>query len=217
MATFRITIPRPPKPVQVRRMLGLGLKAAAPAAVGIVQRRTAQGNDLHGRAFRPYSKGYAERKAETGRNVGTVNLTVTGELLRRLRVLRAEGLRVIIGFEGQHRDWRFSRVDEAWQKIEHAGATRDSRGRQRINNRYVREYERIAGKGKRLKGGRRAGYTIERLPTTTPMASVVLGNNRLRPFFGIVMRHEINVLVQAAQRAIDAELARLTAQAQQRR
>lgn len=173
MATFRVTIPRPPSPVQVRRILGLGLKAAAPAAVGIVQRRTAQGTDVNGRAFRPYSASYGALRQASGRS-GRPDLTLTGEMLRRLRVLRADGLRVIIGFEGQHRVVTLAK-----------------------------------GRGGRTR--------VKRSPRTVPMASVVLGNNRVRPFFGIVMRQEINVLVQAAQRAIDAELARLTAQQQRQR
>jgi hypothetical protein len=154
-------------------MLGIGLRAAAPAAVGIVQRRTAQGADLHGRPFKPYSARYGALKRASGRS-GNVDLTLTGEMLRRLRVLRADGLRVIVGFEGQHRVVGFAK-------------------------------------------SRNGGVRVKRSPRTVPMASVVLGNGRTRPFFGLVLRREIDVLVQAAQRAIDAELARLTAQQQQQR
>lgn len=52
--------------------------------------RTGRGVDVDGRAFTPYKPAYAARKAKTGRNSGTVDLTWSGRMLQAL-VSRAGG------------------------------------------------------------------------------------------------------------------------------
>lgn len=143
--------------------------AAAREAVTRITTRTARGVDAHGRPFAPYSPDYLALRQAAGRG-STVDLTLTGQLLRALRVLRVEPDRVIIGWEGQHRVTRFS-----------APKTR----------------------------GKNAGKrTVQRTAGTVSMAAIVLGLNKRREFFAIVLKSEIGMLVAIAQRVIDAEFRR---------
>lgn len=88
----------------VSRNARLALERGALQAVSIITRRTAKGIGSDGTAFKPYTPAYARRKAATGRNVVPPDLTLTGTMLRGLRVLRVEpsGKRAWIGWEGQH-------------------------------------------------------------------------------------------------------------------
>lgn len=169
------------------------LQAAAVSAVSLIQRRTARGVDLDGRAFAPYSEGYARAKALSGRRSTPPDLTLTGQMLRNLKVKSrtntgfSEGLlsqRVLIGVEGQHRDTRLL----ATGKQPKASNPRTQRGwRPR---------------------------TLKRLPTTTPMAVVVASTHRRRPWFGVRMPVELQQLARVFQRALDQEIRRRNAQAQ---
>lgn len=82
----------------------LAAERAALHAVSIITRRTGKGIDVDGRPFKPYGAAYAAKRAAAGRQTSPVNLTLTGTLLRGLRVLRVEpnGRRAWIGWEGQH-------------------------------------------------------------------------------------------------------------------
>ena len=82
----------------------LAAERAALHAVSIITRRTGKGLDVDGRPFKPYGAAYAAKRAAAGRQTSPVNLTLTGTLLRGLRVLRVEpnGRRAWIGWEGQH-------------------------------------------------------------------------------------------------------------------
>lgn len=70
--------------------LGAVLKLGATEAVGVIQRRTARGLDMHGRTFVPYSIEYGAKRADDGRNTSPVDLTLTGGLLAALKILRTE-------------------------------------------------------------------------------------------------------------------------------
>ena len=94
---------RLPSTQDARNASELAIRKAAIKAVSIILRRTAKGIDARGAPFRPYSKPYAKLKASTGRNATPPDLTLTGTLLRGLRLLRVESpRRAIIGWEGQH-------------------------------------------------------------------------------------------------------------------
>ena len=67
-------------------------------AVRAIQARTRQGQDMHGRAFAPYSPSYAKQKAEEGLSSGTVDLTVSGDLLNTLQVVEVTDTSVTLGW-----------------------------------------------------------------------------------------------------------------------
>lgn len=169
------------------------LQAAAVSAVSLIQRRTAKGVDLDGRPFAPYSTDYARAKSLAGRNVAPPDLTLTGQMLRNLKVKSrtnsgfSEGLlsqRVLIGVEGQHRDARLL-------------ATGD---------------EPVVSNPRTQRGWR--ARTLTRLPSTTPMAVVVAATHRRRPWFGVRLPAELQQLARVFQRALDQEIRRRNARAQ---
>lgn len=82
------------------------IKAVGVEAVSIIRRRTAAGIDMHGKAFAPYVENYRADKVESGRT-GSPDLTLTGQMLGNLQVLKSEERRVTIGFSGQHRASHF--------------------------------------------------------------------------------------------------------------
>jgi hypothetical protein len=116
MALIRIDLP---DPRALEAMIRKALPAAAVAAVSLIQRRTAQGVDMHGRPFVSYSRRYGALKAESGRNVDPPDLTLTGQMLRNLKVKTAtsstdatfggRSREIRIGFDGQHRRSRLRR------------------------------------------------------------------------------------------------------------
>lgn len=79
------------------------IERAALQAVSGIARATAKGVDADGRPFVAYTRAYAKRKQASGRNVVPPDLTLTGTMLRALRVLRiVSSKRAVIGWEGQH-------------------------------------------------------------------------------------------------------------------
>tara|TARA_R100001530_G_scaffold27911_1_gene22171 strand:+ start:2601 stop:3056 length:456 start_codon:yes stop_codon:yes gene_type:complete len=61
------------------------------------------GKDVHGKAFKKYSPGYAERKPKIKRGGSTgskVNLTLTGDMMRNLQVRGFNKNGVVIGWSG---------------------------------------------------------------------------------------------------------------------
>lgn len=83
-------------------------KIIAEAAVAIIQKRTREGRDIEGNSFKPYSAGYRDLKAGSGRSVNPVNLTASGDLLNLLRVLKVGKDQILIGWKREpHRDFRF--------------------------------------------------------------------------------------------------------------
>ena len=63
-----------------------------------VLRRTRQGQDTHGRSFRPYSARYASQKAGLGGS-GRVNLTLSGDMLNAITITRVTDDTVELGFK----------------------------------------------------------------------------------------------------------------------
>lgn len=211
---IRIVIP---DRADLMRTLKRPMQAAADKAVAIIRERTARGLTMHGQPMRAYTKGYAERKRETGRS-DAPNLTLTGELLNNLKrkSVSSDGRSAVIGFEGSHRDTRFERVASAYARFQHVG--RDERtGRAKgSDGRFLADYARIDGAGKKMKSGFRAGFTLKRLASTTPYAVIVPALQRQRPFFGIVLPREIAEIVATYQRVLDEEIARMNAQTRSR-
>lgn len=67
-------------------------------AIRLIQARTRQGRDADGQAFAPYSPKYAKRKAKETGTSGTVNLTLSGDVLNDLQVIEATKTSVLIGW-----------------------------------------------------------------------------------------------------------------------
>jgi hypothetical protein len=74
-------------------------------AVDEILRQTDAGRDYQGRAFKPYSEGYADRKAtyrggRLGADIGTggVDLKVTGRMLNDLQIISTTPRKVVLGF-----------------------------------------------------------------------------------------------------------------------
>jgi hypothetical protein len=63
-----------------------------------IRTRTRLGQDMHGQAFAPYHPGYAQQKAEAVGGSGTVNLTVSGDLLNALQVIEVTDTSVTLGW-----------------------------------------------------------------------------------------------------------------------
>lgn len=81
----------------------LAITRASLQAISGIQRDTARGIDMRGRRFVAYDPDYAEVRRESGRNASPPDLTLTGTMLRALRLLRVDSpKRAVIGWEGQH-------------------------------------------------------------------------------------------------------------------
>lgn len=197
----------------IKRAWKAALTAAAQKAIEIISDRTGRGVDADGRPFRPYSADYAEKKGGSGRKASPPDLTVTGEMLRRLRFLGYDAAKrtATIGFEGQHRNASFSRIKKNWTHEFDTSATvyRDNYGRMRSkatnafakDNKWVRRTKRDGTAiGKH-------GWRLKRYDSTTPMAKVVLGVNKIRPFFYIRHQREMRELARVAQEAFNRVLA----------
>lgn len=75
------------------------------AAVEEILQQTEAGRDYQGRPFKPYSEGYAERKAKyragrMGANIGTgtPDLKVTGRMLNDMQIVGVTARKVTLGF-----------------------------------------------------------------------------------------------------------------------
>lgn len=189
------------------------LQAAAVAAVSTIQRRTARGIDANGSPFRPYTPAYAEKKRESGRSASPPDLTLTGQMVRSLKVKSATNSgaahailshRVLIGVEGQHRDSKFVRNEKAFDIV--ISSSRDTRTR-RNKDGTTTTYRQVADKYRRNKSTAK-GFKLKRLPTTTPLAVIVNATHRRRPWFAVRTRSELAHLVRVFQRALDREVAR---------
>lgn len=64
-----------------------------------IQKRTAEGKDVDGKAFEPYSPAYAAYRDETGHPSGTVNLFFTGSMMSSMDFDIAAG-KVEMFFQG---------------------------------------------------------------------------------------------------------------------
>ena len=180
MAQGIIRISLPPRPEVIEEWVTQALARGASRAIQLIKIRTARGVDADGRAFRPYTRRYAILKGSTARRVSPPDLTLSGAMLGNLKTLRVQKRQVVIGFEGQHRQFRFGR-------------------RTRKDFVTLRFGQRPVTTGKRtLKRTTASGEQ-----RTTSMAAVVLGNNKIRPFFHIRSKADIRAVIEAAQAEID--------------
>jgi hypothetical protein len=63
-----------------------------------IRSRTRQGRDQHGQPFAPYTQAYAKEKAAEVGAAGTVNLTVSGDLLNTLQIVEVTDTSVTLGW-----------------------------------------------------------------------------------------------------------------------
>lgn len=112
MARGTIRIALPPRAEVMEAWIQQALRVAALKGLQTIKIRTARGIDADGRAFRPYTKRYATLKAATGRNSTPPDLTLSGAMLGNAKILRTQRRQVVIGFEGAHRAFRFSRASK---------------------------------------------------------------------------------------------------------
>lgn len=178
----------------LRDLIARALPAAGVAAVSVITRRTAQGIDVNGVPFRPYTPRYARDKALTGRRAVPPDLTLTGQMLRNLKVktptspvdatFGRQGPEVRIGFDGQHRNTQIAAVKRKSPVASSTTSRRDLRGK-----------------------------VLKRLARTTPMATVVAANHRRRPFVGIRTPRDVETVARAFGNALNAEIRRRNEQA----
>lgn len=207
MVRIIITIPNLD---DLRRLLPKPLAAAAVTAVSIIQRRTAGGIDANGAPFRPYTPAYAEKKRETGRDSGRVDLTLTGQTLRNLKVKSRTNAgapallsrEVLIGIEGQHRDTKFVRNEKAFDIV--ISSSRDTRTR-RNRDGSTTTYRQVADKYRR-NASKTKGYKLKRLPSTTPMAVIAQATHRRRPWLAVRVEAELMQIARVFQRVMDEEI-----------
>jgi hypothetical protein len=154
------------------------LKRAAAHAIGIIKRRTEQGVDVDGAAFKAYSPAYAKLRAGSGRNVDPVDLTLAGDMLASMTVLDVTPERALIGFQGSSTAYQFQRL-------------RTKKG---------------TPTSKKTRTGR-ATHALARKPSRKPVANAVkaaaidrgLGKNPVRHFFGLSADERREVLEEAAR------------------
>ena len=207
----------------------LAAERAALHAVSIITRRTGKGLDVDGRPFKPYGAAYAAKRAAAGRQTSPVNLTLTGTLLRGLRVLRVEpnGRRAWIGWEGQHvtRDvlhagfsdltlvrmlgGRALEVDEKGEKFRFDRHGRQTAGRLAEFVKSDREAlqsfrlfgSRVIG-AKARKFQERANRQARATLRTVSYLDLVGGIERKRAFFAIRSRKERAEIVEVYRRTV---------------
>lgn len=85
------------------------LRRAAELAIGRIKRRTGKGVDVDGKAFKPYSTGYAKQKSASGRNASPPTLLLSGAMLASMDILQADPTRVVIGFKGSSAAVKFAK------------------------------------------------------------------------------------------------------------
>lgn len=91
---LRQSIPRPSSVTLTDPAL---MREIGQLAIRAIQDRTRSGRDTDGRAFAPYSPAYAKRKAKAGLS-STVNLTVSGDMLNGLQIVKVTDTSVTIGW-----------------------------------------------------------------------------------------------------------------------
>lgn len=85
------------------------LRRLAMLAIGRIKRRTGQGKDVEGKAFAPYSKGYAKQRTQAGRNATPPTLLLSGAMLGSMKILRSTSQEAVIGFEGSAAATKFTK------------------------------------------------------------------------------------------------------------
>lgn len=93
--TLRGTLPRPSSIKLTDKAL---MREVGQMAIRAIQARTRQGRDVKGQSFAPYSPAYEKRKADAGVGTGTVNLTVSGDMLNALQIVELKDDSVTLGW-----------------------------------------------------------------------------------------------------------------------
>lgn len=176
-----ITLTLPPEAREVKRWITDAVKAAAIQGMSQITTRTTQGLSSNYSPFKAYTPAYRLLKVATGRNAKP-DLTLTGEMLRGLKLLDARDGVATIGFTGQHRATSFGKAQKK-QTIT------DVQSRKSLGKRSVKHTIQ--------RGGVRVAASI-------PMATLVLANDRIRPFFRLTHPRDLKAMADAAQARIDA-------------
>lgn len=195
MASELVLTMRLPDRSDIQSSSQLAMERAAIHAVSIIQRRTAKGQGVRG-PFVPYSRAYAAKRAATGRNTSPVDLTLTGTMLRGLRVLRVEptGRRAWIGWEGQHTTRNVIGGYSAGRYLQ------IEQGRVgRLDARPLRKKEAAFVK--------RASAQARARILSVPYALLIAGLERKRPFFDLT-KAEADEVRQVFRRTIVDGLSR---------
>lgn len=104
--TFQTASGRPGLTVVLQLRKDLGQNATDMLYAGQRQRdrivkRTGEGRDADGNKFKEYSEAYAARKAKSGRDSGTVDLTWSGRMLRAMVTNQVSDKGFVIGIYGE--------------------------------------------------------------------------------------------------------------------
>ncbi|WP_291981920.1 hypothetical protein [Luteitalea sp.] len=93
-------IPQRRVPLATRRLIDAAvMREVGLMAIRIIQARTRQGRDADGQPFAPYAEGYAKAKAAAGyAGSGTVNLTLSGDMLNALQIIEVTDVSVTLGW-----------------------------------------------------------------------------------------------------------------------
>jgi len=78
-----------------------------------IQIRTAEGRDVHGEPFEPYSEGYAELRRRSGRSANKVNLFMTGSMMSSMDFNTTENT-VELFFQGSKDPTGMSNPEKAY-------------------------------------------------------------------------------------------------------
>jgi phage gpG-like protein len=178
------------------------LQRAATHAIGIIRRRTAQGLDVEGNAFKSYSTKYAEKRAQSGRNTNPVDLTLGGDMLAAMVVLEVTPERALIGFQGSSTPYAFVRFRTAKGKV----STRRVKNANGTSVQIKYTLKRYSGHHSTAELAQ-ATLTGRKLAKHAPVANAVKakahndGSGRLprRHFFGLSETERREVLDEAAR------------------
>lgn len=153
------------------------MKAVGAAAATIIKHRTAQGRSADGGPFRPYTTDYRLTKIATGRDSGRVDLTFTGQMLGSVTSLRSDATVAVVGTSAAQHQQRQIIATGKRQFVSDVATKRTIRKR-------------------------KAKATAK----TVPMAKVVLGTHRLRPWLAIRLPEEIAEIVRVYRETFAAHL-----------
>lgn len=174
-----ITLTLPPEAREVRRWATEAVKAAAIQGIFEIKHRTGQGLDSNYSSFRPYTPAYRELKTLAGRSARP-DLTLTGAMIRGLKLLDAKEGVATIGFTGQHRSTRIVKT---------------KKGRSATVKRTfaLKKHDPKSGKLR----------TVGSFTRTAPLATIVLANDKIRPFFRLTHPRDLKAMADAAQARLD--------------
>jgi hypothetical protein len=188
-----IRLGKVPSRNQLEGIFKAALAAAAVEATNIIRERASKGRDVDGNSFRKYSDKYSATKGSSGRNTDPVDLTLSGEMLGALQVLRVESPTLAwIGWSGQHKGEKFVRLKRGRKGV----LVTNRRGQKFAIKRSrligpVRESDRFKIRAELKSTGK-----------AVPYKDLIDGLQRNRKFFGISRPEEIARLVKVYEAAV---------------